>query len=118
MLPMGRSNGGHSMNEFQYRRLTGVHRQAVLPCSVRQFDDTIAILNNPRTKWYDGEEVLRTLPRDGIEHARRTRKLSQGELGKRVGLSRPQMSRIENHPENATLGVLRRISDALSSDSV
>ncbi len=97
----------------EYQRLTASGVRKADGPSDEQIDEAIAILNDSKTEWVDGEEVFENIVRDGIEYVRRMRGMSQGELGKRVGLSQPQVSRIESRPEQATLEVLRRIADVL-----
>lgn len=101
----------------EYQRLVGAAAPVVSAPSDQQIDEAIAIWNDPTTEWVDGEEVFEKILRDGIEHARRVSGMSQGELGKKVGLSQPQVSRIESRPEQATLAVLRRIADVLTGSS-
>lgn len=98
-----------------YERLTGTSVEALMPPSDADVDAAIAMLKNPATTWHDADEVFQSLVREGIEHVRRGSGLSQTELGDRIGLSQPQVSRLEKKPENATLGMLRKIAAALGA---
>lgn len=100
-----------------YQQLTVEHAAAMRPPSERDIDAAIAIETDPGTAWQDAEDVLRRVVREGVERARRERDMTQAELGERVGLSQPQVSRIEKNPENAPLGTLRRIAGALARGS-
>jgi antitoxin HicB len=50
-----------------------------------------------------------------IRWAREDAKLSQGELAKRMGMTRQQLSRIESSESNLTLATLERIAAALGA---
>ena len=97
-----------------FERLTGTNVEALTPPTAEQVNAAVAVWNSPKTAWHDAEQTFREIVRRGIEHVRRETMLSQGELGKRIGLSQPQVSRLESNPENATLGMLRKIAEALS----
>lgn len=96
-----------------YERLTGTSAKALTPPSEQDIDAAIATFESPATVWHDANEVFQSLVLEGIEHVRRGSGLNQTELGKRVGLSQSQISRLESDPENATLGMLRKIAAAL-----
>lgn len=48
-----------------------------------------------------------------LKRLRKARKMSQTELGRRIGLSQERISAIENHPENVTLDNLFTLLMAL-----
>ncbi len=98
-----------------YEKLTGEHPAALKPPSADDVNAAIAVLNDPRTAWHDADAILQQFVREGIEQARRRRDITQAQLGASVGLSQPQISRIEKNPDAAPLGILRRIAEVLSS---
>ena len=50
-----------------------------------------------------------------LKRLRKDRKLSQTELGRRIGLSQERISAIENHPESVTLDNLLTLLMALDA---
>ena len=98
-----------------YQQLTGEHPDALQPPSADDVNAAIAVLNDPRTAWHDADAILQQFVREGIEQARRTRDITQAQLGSQVGLSQPQISRIEKNPDAAPLGILRRIAEVLAA---
>jgi HTH-type transcriptional regulator / antitoxin HipB len=50
-----------------------------------------------------------------IQQTRKARNLSQGELGKRIGVGKAQVSKLENAPGNVTVGTLLRVFTALGA---
>jgi ribosome-binding protein aMBF1 (putative translation factor) len=98
----------------EFRRLSAGSPESSPPTS-DQVDAAIAVWNSKQTKWTDAAAVFEDILRDGIKHARRARRVSQQDLGEHVGLSQPQVSRIERHPQDATLDTLRRIAAALAN---
>lgn len=99
----------------EFERLTGKSAESLAPPSDKDVDAAIATFENPATVWRDANEIFQSLVLEGIEHVRRGNGLSQTELGRRVGLSQPQVSRLENHPERATLALLKKIAAALGA---
>ncbi len=100
-----------------YEQLTAEHAGAMRPPSESDIDAAIAIVGDPGAEWQDAEHVLRRMVREGVEQARRERDITQQELGALIGLSQPQVSRIEKNPESVPLGTLRRIAEALARAS-
>lgn len=98
-----------------YEKLTGEHAAALQPPASDDVNAAIAVLNDPRTAWHDADAILQQFVREGIEQARRRRDITQAQLGAHVGLSQPQISRIEKNPDAAPLGILRRIAEALAT---
>lgn len=99
----------------EYARLTGEHPAALKPPTADEVNAAIAVFQDTSTKWHDAEAFLVQVIRDGVEAVRRDQGLTQADLGKAVGLSQPQVSRIEKNPDIASLGALRRIAAALAS---
>ena len=98
-----------------FERLTRAAAKPPTPPSNSDINAAAAIFKNPKTVWHDANDVFQSLVLSGIERVRREHKLSQGELGRRVGLSQPQISRLERNPANATLATLQRIAAALNT---
>lgn len=101
----------------EYEKLTGEHPAAIVPPTPDDVNEAIAVFKGETTEWHDAEQVLAGVLRDGVESVRRRHGLTQSQLGAAVGLSQPQVSRIEKNPDSASLGMLRRIADVLASVS-
>ena len=99
----------------EYEKLTGDHPSALQPPTADEVNAAIAVFHDTSTKWHDAEAFLVQVLRDGLEAVRRGQGLTQADLGRAVGLSQPQVSRIEKNPDIASLGALRRIAAALAS---
>lgn len=50
-----------------------------------------------------------------IKETRKERKLTQGELGKLIGVQKAQISRLESNASNATIDTLMRVFKALKA---
>jgi HTH-type transcriptional regulator/antitoxin HipB len=63
-------------------------------------------------------QVIRTSGQLGpfLKQMRRDRRLSQTELGKKIGLSQERISAIENHPESVTFNQLLTVLMALDGE--
>ena len=101
-----------------YEKLAGEPAAALQPIFADDVRAAVAILNDPETQWHDANALLQRLIHEGIEQARRQRGITQAQLGAAVGLSQPQISRIERNPEGAPLGILRRIAQMLAAAPV
>ncbi len=92
-----------------------ISRAAAKPPSDADVQAAISLLNDPDAAWVDGEDTVRDIISDGIDAARRHSGLTQTELADAVGLSQPQISRLERNPDSASLGLLKRIAAVLHS---
>ncbi len=52
---------------------------------------------------------------EAIKQTRRKRKLTQGELGKLIGVQKSQISKLENNLTNARFDTIIKVFDALNS---
>jgi DNA-binding XRE family transcriptional regulator len=121
-----------SLPAAEYRRL-------VQEAGERMMERALAVLNDPHTEWFDGNDVLDAMQAKdgmqklldkggyelpatesaaarGIASVRKALGLTQKALGERVGLPQSQISRIERHPERSSLAMLKRIAAALNID--
>ncbi|MDA7501711.1 helix-turn-helix domain-containing protein [Chitinophagales bacterium] len=55
------------------------------------------------------------LIREEIKKLRKQNKLTQQQLGERIGVQRAQISKLENNAENITLGTLIKVLSALNA---
>lgn len=76
--------------------------------------EAIRVMNNPRTKWVDANDVLHDIVSTGVERLRKERGLSQKELADLLGVAQSQVSRYENNADGLTLRVLKKIAEALA----
>jgi len=51
-----------------------------------------------------------------IKEVRKNKGLTQGELGEQIGVTKSQISKLENGNSNMTIGTIFRIFDAMNSD--
>lgn len=70
-------------------------------------------VEHDRAARIDADELGIELARDAIVVARKAAGLTQGQLGKRMGVPQSQISRIERHPDRTTVRTLRRMAKAL-----
>jgi hypothetical protein len=82
-----------------------------------EIDAAIGVLNDPDQTWRDAESVLWQVLRDGLAPARKSRGLTQEQLASELGMSQPQVSRMESNLDSATLRVLRRVAERLAQRS-
>lgn len=76
----------------------------------------IRTLENAETKWVDVDAVGKLLAGRKLIAVRKSRRLTQIQLGKLVGVPQSQISRLERNPESATIKFLRRVAKALKVD--
>jgi DNA-binding XRE family transcriptional regulator len=92
----------------EYQRLA-----AGVPPAPGEVEDALRMLADANEPWTDAEGVLLHLIQDGLAPLRKRSGLSQKRLAEALDLSQAQVSRIEKHPENASLRTLRAIAEAL-----
>lgn len=97
----------------EFNRLVGEQDRIALAPTDADIDDAIRILNDPGAEWHDADEVLWRVLRDGLAAMRKERGLTQEQLAAALGMSQPQVSRLESNLEGAPLRVLRRVAEAL-----
>lgn len=98
----------------EFERLKGQRSSAPKGAPSREgIENAVRILNDPETEWHEAEGVLWDVLRDGIGRVRRERGLTQQQLAEALGVSQPQVSRLEANVDGATLDVLRRIAAVL-----
>lgn len=60
-------------------------------------EDAVRVLNDPKTTWHSADDVLLRVARDGLAAARKERGLTQEQLAAALGVSQPQVSRLEHN---------------------
>lgn len=79
-------------------------------------DDAVRILEDPATMWHSADEVLLRVARDGLAAARKERGLTQEQLAAALGVSQPQVSRLEHNLDGTSVRVLKRIVEVLAEE--
>lgn len=82
--------------------------------TVADIDDAVRTLNDPATTWHSADDVLLRVARDGLAAARKSRGLTQEQLAAALGVSQPQISRLEHNLDGTSVRVLKRIVEALA----
>ncbi len=77
-------------------------------------DKVIGKRGTPRREEYE-TNVKWAILGDTIRAARKKRKLTQAQLGERVGVKKAQISRLENNAGNVTVRTLLRVFRALDA---
>lgn len=77
-------------------------------------EEAIRILSDKSTRWYDAEDLVLEVLKRGLREIRRSRGLTQAELGRLLRVPQSRVSRLEKNPEAATLRVLKRVAAALA----
>ncbi len=75
-----------------------------------------AKLAAPDADWMDYDDFRLEEAANRIVKARKAAKLTQQQLGDKLGLPQSQISRIERNPDRTTIRTLRRIAKALRVD--
>ena len=96
----------------EFNRLVGGQEPTDGP-SALDLEDAVRILSDAETEWEDADEVLWGVLREGLAPVRKRHGLTQEQLAAAVGMSQPQVSRLEANLEGAPLRVLRRVVEAL-----
>lgn len=78
-------------------------------------DELFGIPDTPERAEYEARVALELLPKT-IREYRLRHKLTQEELGARIGVQKAQISKLERSPANVTLATLRRVFKALDMD--
>lgn len=95
----------------EYERLTCSRR----PPTESEIAEAVRILSDPSETWHDAESVLREIVRGGLQAARKHAGMTQEELAAELGLSQPQVSRLERDPEKTSVRTLRRVAELIAS---
>ena len=64
----------------------------------------------------DADQIRIELAAERIARARKGARLTQTQLGRKLGIPQSQISRIERNPDHTTIRTLRRIAKALKVD--
>jgi HTH-type transcriptional regulator / antitoxin HipB len=78
-------------------------------------DRAIGVKGTPEREEFEYELKMETISRL-IKEARKKRKLTQGELGKLVGVRKSQISKLENSANSATIETILRVFKALKAE--
>lgn len=76
-------------------------------------ENAIQNLEDPNTQWVDADEFGLQLASEWIAKARKAKRLTQKQLGDKLGLPQSQISRIERNPDRTTVRTLKRVARAL-----
>ena len=77
-------------------------------------DKHLGKIGTERRDQYEHELRVEILS-EQIKQLRKERKLTQEQLGKRIGVQRAQISKIENNSNNVTVGTILRVFSALNA---
>jgi DNA-binding XRE family transcriptional regulator len=97
----------------EFNRLVGEQGRIPAAPSDADIDDALRILDDAETEWLDADEVLWRVLREGLAPIRKQHGLTQEQLAAALGMSQPQVSRLESNLDGAPLRVLRRVVEAL-----
>ena len=78
-------------------------------------NELFGVVGTPERDEYEARVALELLPKT-IREYRLRHKLTQDELGARIGVQKAQISKLERSPANVTLATLRRVFKALDLD--
>lgn len=78
-------------------------------------NELFGVQGTPERDEYEARIALELLPKT-IREYRLRHKLTQNELGERIGVQKAQISKLERNSSNVTLGTLRRVFKALNTD--
>ncbi len=98
----------------EFRRLMG-DTSGVTPPSSEQVAEAVRILEDPHTEWFDANDILWELVRNGLASLRKQHGLTQEELAALLGVSQSHVSRLEKSLDGVTLRTLRRIAEVLAA---
>lgn len=74
---------------------------------------SLKALSDPESDWVTLEDVWRDWDVRRLAEARKASGLTQAQLGQRLGWPQSRISRIERHPERASVAVLERMAREL-----
>ncbi len=72
-----------------------------------------ALLADPKTEWFDADEVFANFAAQGIARVRKARGLTQKQLGNKLGIPQSQVSRLEKNPDASSMRLIKRVANAL-----
>ena len=78
--------------------------------------DAVRQIESRDDDFVDADEFALVLAADRIAAARKAKRLTQKQLGAKLGLPQSQISRMERNPDRTTVRTLKRIARALSVD--
>ncbi len=79
-------------------------------------ESAVSKLNDPEAKWVDADAFGRKLAGEQVARARRSKGLTQKQLGAKLGIPQSQISRIERNRDHTTVRTLKRVAKALGVD--
>jgi DNA-binding XRE family transcriptional regulator len=97
----------------EYRRLTSKSRGP----SSATVERALEVLGSSKTRWHDADDVVADILRDGLRQIRRSRGVTQAQLGRKLGMAQPRISRMEKSPDRMTVGLLRKVAAILAGGS-
>ncbi len=97
----------------EFNRLVDERERIARAPSDEEIEDAVRILEEAETEWEEADDVLWRILREGLAPIRKRHGLTQEQLAAALGMSQPQVSRMESNLEGAPLRVLRRVVEAL-----
>ncbi|HZW11321.1 MAG TPA: helix-turn-helix domain-containing protein [Phycisphaerales bacterium] len=97
----------------EFHRLVGERDRIPAAPSDAEIDEAMRVLDDAETEWHDADEVLWRVLREGLAPMRKRQGLTQEQLAAALGMSQPQVSRLESNLEGVPIRVLRRVVEAL-----
>lgn len=79
-------------------------------------ENAIQKLEDPDVQWINADEFGLQLAGERIAKARKGKRLTQKQLGDKLGLPQSRISRIERNPDRTTVRTLKRVARALGVD--
>ena len=77
-------------------------------------DKSLGKIGTPKRDQYEYELQVELLS-EQIKALRKEQNLTQEQLGKRIGVQRAQISKLENNTTNVTIGTILKVFSALNS---
>ena len=84
--------------------------------SAKEVADATKVLDDPNAEWIDLDDAKAMLAAKDLIAARKSKGLTQKQLGDLVGVPQSQISRIERNPDRTTVRMMKKIAKALKVD--
>lgn len=81
--------------------------------ALKSAQDAIPMLDDPKAEWIPLEKWMADVAAPGIASIRKRKRLTQKQLGTKLGMPQSQVSRMEKNPEGMTYRTLKRVAKAL-----
>lgn len=84
--------------------------------SPKEVADATKALDDPNAEWIDLDDAKAMLAAKDLIAARKSKGLTQKQLGDLIGVPQSQISRIERNPDRTTVRMMKKIAKALKVD--